>query len=196
MTHPAKCNAPGGIKKEIFGSLKNWLTMLFHIFEMYLELVCMTLFLSGRTGVIIACYLVFTNRITGRDAIHYVREKRYLIFMIFVLNSNYGLCLINSLILYRNFQKRCLINLKMLQHIELMGLCCLCLLSTKITAREMGLLTWLKGFDSSRIQGWSANACDVARFLMGDWSSWHSHLNKTTWMINCLQDQKMNSLTT
>ncbi|XP_060554656.1 protein tyrosine phosphatase domain-containing protein 1-like isoform X2 [Ruditapes philippinarum] len=30
----------------------------------------------GRTGVIIACYLVFTNRISGREAIHYVREKR------------------------------------------------------------------------------------------------------------------------
>ncbi|XP_052781472.1 protein tyrosine phosphatase domain-containing protein 1-like isoform X2 [Mya arenaria] len=30
----------------------------------------------GRTGVIIACYLVFTNRITGREAIHYIREKR------------------------------------------------------------------------------------------------------------------------
>ncbi|XP_052252721.1 protein tyrosine phosphatase domain-containing protein 1-like isoform X3 [Dreissena polymorpha] len=30
----------------------------------------------GRTGVIIACYLVFTNRISGTEAIHYVRDKR------------------------------------------------------------------------------------------------------------------------
>ncbi|KAK3580159.1 hypothetical protein CHS0354_030274 [Potamilus streckersoni] len=30
----------------------------------------------GRTGVIIACYLIFTNRMNWRDAIHYVREKR------------------------------------------------------------------------------------------------------------------------
>ncbi|KAL3851685.1 hypothetical protein ACJMK2_015412 [Sinanodonta woodiana] len=30
----------------------------------------------GRTGVIIACYLIFTNRMDWREAIHYVREKR------------------------------------------------------------------------------------------------------------------------
>ncbi|KAK3103723.1 hypothetical protein FSP39_021376 [Pinctada imbricata] len=30
----------------------------------------------GRTGVIIACYLVFTNRMSGSDAIHYVRSQR------------------------------------------------------------------------------------------------------------------------
>ncbi|XP_062621924.1 protein tyrosine phosphatase domain-containing protein 1-like isoform X2 [Saccostrea cucullata] len=30
----------------------------------------------GRTGVIIACYLVFTNRMSGSEAIHYVRVKR------------------------------------------------------------------------------------------------------------------------
>ena len=38
--------------------------------------VYMNLYIPGRTGVIIACYLVFTNRMEGRDAIHYVREKR------------------------------------------------------------------------------------------------------------------------
>nr|XP_022301729.1 protein tyrosine phosphatase domain-containing protein 1-like isoform X2 [Crassostrea virginica] len=30
----------------------------------------------GRTGVIIACYLVYTNRMTGSEAIHYVRSQR------------------------------------------------------------------------------------------------------------------------
>ncbi|XP_061179214.1 protein tyrosine phosphatase domain-containing protein 1-like [Saccostrea echinata] len=30
----------------------------------------------GRTGVIIACYLVYTNRMSGSEAIHYVRVRR------------------------------------------------------------------------------------------------------------------------
>lgn len=30
----------------------------------------------GRTGVIIACYLVYTNRMSGSEAIHYVRSQR------------------------------------------------------------------------------------------------------------------------
>ena len=30
----------------------------------------------GRTGVTIACYLVFTNAMDPYDAIHYVRSKR------------------------------------------------------------------------------------------------------------------------
>ena len=34
-------------------------------------------FLSGRTGVLIACYLVFTNRISANTAIHYTRCMRY-----------------------------------------------------------------------------------------------------------------------
>jgi protein tyrosine phosphatase domain-containing protein 1 len=31
----------------------------------------------GRTGVTIACYLVFTNAMDPYEAIHYVRSKRY-----------------------------------------------------------------------------------------------------------------------
>lgn len=31
---------------------------------------------TGRTGVIIACYLVYTNRMSGSEAIHYVRSQR------------------------------------------------------------------------------------------------------------------------
>uniref|UniRef100_A0A5K4EXC2 TYR_PHOSPHATASE_2 domain-containing protein n=1 Tax=Schistosoma mansoni TaxID=6183 RepID=A0A5K4EXC2_SCHMA len=31
---------------------------------------------SGRTGVIIACYLVFNNRISAEEAIQYVRFRR------------------------------------------------------------------------------------------------------------------------
>lgn len=30
----------------------------------------------GRTGVLIACYLVYANRMNAEDAIHYVRSKR------------------------------------------------------------------------------------------------------------------------
>lgn len=31
----------------------------------------------GRTGVLIACYLVYSRRLTGDQAISFVREKRY-----------------------------------------------------------------------------------------------------------------------
>lgn len=44
-----------------------------------LDLVCLYAFphnFSGRTGVIIACYLVFNNRISAGEAIQYVRFRR------------------------------------------------------------------------------------------------------------------------
>ena len=30
----------------------------------------------GRTGLLIACYLVFNNRMKAADAVHYVRSRR------------------------------------------------------------------------------------------------------------------------
>jgi hypothetical protein len=46
-------------------------------------------FFTGRTGVIIACYLVFTNRIHADDAIQFVRSKRldYLCYLHLVATS-------------------------------------------------------------------------------------------------------------
>ena len=32
--------------------------------------------LAGRTGVLIACYLVFNNRMSANEAVHYVRSRR------------------------------------------------------------------------------------------------------------------------
>ena len=31
---------------------------------------------AGRTGLLIACYLVYNNRMSATDAVHYVRSRR------------------------------------------------------------------------------------------------------------------------
>lgn len=40
----------------------------------------------GRTGVIIACYLIFNNSISANEAINYVRFRRYILELLLLLN--------------------------------------------------------------------------------------------------------------
>jgi len=53
----------------------------------------------GRTGVLIACYLVYANRMNPWEAVHYVRTKR-LAFLSCLLKSLFS-CL-DLLLLWRN----------------------------------------------------------------------------------------------
>lgn len=51
-----------------------YIVFIVHVHSLF-QLVCVCLFLCS-TGVLIACYLIYTLRISASEAVHYVRIKR------------------------------------------------------------------------------------------------------------------------